>query len=192
MQRLKVPLLELQRSLGAQLVLRVSVDHYTAELHEAERGEDTWQPTLDGLRWLAENGFNLAVAGRMLWGEPEAAMRQGYAELFAELGIPLDAEDARQLVLFPEMDAGADVPEITEACWDILHVSPDAPMCASSRMVVKRNGHGRPSVVSCTLLPYDEAFDLGPTLADAAVTVPLNHPHCAKFCVLGGGSCSRS
>jgi hypothetical protein len=22
--------------------------------------------------------------------------------------------------------------------------------------------------------------------------VPLNHPHCAKFCVLGGASCARS
>jgi hypothetical protein len=21
--------------------------------------------------------------------------------------------------------------------------------------------------------------------------VPLNHPHCAKFCVLGGASCAR-
>ena len=31
----------------------------------------------------------------------------------------------------------------------------------------------------------------GATLADAAGPVSLNHPHCAKFCVLGGGACSR-
>jgi hypothetical protein len=58
-------------------------------------------------------------------------------------------------------------------------------------MVVKRKGADRPAVVACTLLPYDAQFELGPTLADAAAWVPLNHPHCAKFCVLGGGSCSR-
>jgi hypothetical protein len=70
-------------------------------------------------------------------------------------------------------------------------VSPQSVMCATSRMVVKRKGEARPSVVACTLLPYDDAFDLGPTLAEASRAVPLNHPHCAKFCVLGGGSCSR-
>jgi hypothetical protein len=37
----------------------------------------------------------------------------------------------------------------------------------------------------------DKQFELGRTLKDAHVGVPLNHPHCAKFCVLGGGACSR-
>ena len=31
----------------------------------------------------------------------------------------------------------------------------------------------------------------GATLAEAARPVALNHPHCAKFCVLGGAACSR-
>jgi hypothetical protein len=64
-------------------------------------------------------------------------------------------------------------------------------MCASARMVVKRRGADRPAVVACTLLPYDPAFELGATLAEAARPVALNHPHCAKFCVLGGAACSR-
>ena len=89
------------------------------------------------------------------------------------------------------MDAHADVPEITDACWDLLGVSPGNVMCSSSRMVVKRKGAARPAVLACTLLPYDSQFELGATLADAAGSVALNHPHCAKFCVLGGGSCSR-
>ncbi|HBV56548.1 MAG TPA: radical SAM protein, partial [Rhodobacteraceae bacterium] len=58
------------------------------------------------------------------------------------------------------------------------------------RMVVKRKGASAPSVVACTLLPYDLQFDLGETLAEAERPVALNHPHCAKFCVLGGASCS--
>jgi hypothetical protein len=28
-------------------------------------------------------------------------------------------------MLFPEMEAAPDVPEITTACWGILHKSPD-------------------------------------------------------------------
>jgi len=95
-----------------------------------------------------------------------------------------------RLVLFPEMDAALDVPEITMQCWEILGVAPETMMCATSRMIVKRQGAASPVVVPCTLLPYDPAFELGEGLARAAKTVQLNHPHCAKFCVLGGASCS--
>jgi Radical SAM superfamily len=183
-------LLGLKSRFGAKLCLRVSLDHYGPALHEAERGPRTWAPTLDGLKWLSANGFNLNVAGRTAMGESEAALRAGYARLFAAEDIRVDARDPVQLVLFPEMDARVDVPEITEACWGILNKRPDAMMCATSRMVVKRQGAARPAVVSCTLLPYDPQFELGGRLGDALGAVKLNHPHCAKFCVLGGGSCS--
>ena len=63
-------------------------------------------------------------------------------------------------------------------------------MCASSRMVVVRKGNAQPSVMACTLLAYDQQFNLGASLAEAQKSVQLNHPHCASFCVLGGGSCS--
>jgi hypothetical protein len=46
-------------------------------------------------------------------------------------------------------------------------------------------------VLACTLLAYDERFELGRTLAEAARPVALNHPYCASFCVLGGAACSR-
>jgi hypothetical protein len=128
--------------------------------------------------------------GTAVSGEPDAALRAGYARLFRENDLPIEACDAAQVVLFPEMDATRDVPEITTACWGILGVSPDAVMCASSRMVVKRKGAPHPSVVSCTLLPYEPQFELGRSLKEASGAVPLNHPHCARFCVLGGGSCS--
>jgi hypothetical protein len=105
--------------------------------------------------------------------------------------VPVDASDPVRLMLFPEMDATRDVPEITTACWGILGKSPDSVMCASSRMVVKRAGADAPAVLACTLLAYDEQFELGRTLAEAAVPVALNHPHCASFCVLGGAACSR-
>ncbi|TFI56532.1 radical SAM protein [Sphingomonas parva] len=171
---------------GPKLTMRVSLDHHSAAVHEAERGAGTWPKALDGLKWLAANGFRVAVAGRRLPGESEVDARAGYARLFAVEGLDL----AGGLVLFPPMDVHADVPEITEACWGILHLSPDAMMCASSRMVVKPRGADQPHVVACTLLPYDPQFALGETLAGAAGAVMLNHPHCARFCVLGGASCS--
>ena len=183
-------LLALKTRHGARLTFRVSVDHYSQDLHEIERGARSWGPTLKGLAWLIENGFGVHVCGRTCWDEDEASLRAGYGRLFARLGIAFDAADPVRLMLLPEMDEKADVPEITEACWSILDVAPGAMMCATSRMVVKRKGEA-PSVVACTLLPYDKRFDLGATLAEAAGPVKLNHPHCARFCVLGGGACSR-
>lgn len=191
MTKLKEPLLRLNGRFGAKLSIRVSLDHYSQTLHEMERGARTWRPTLDGLRWLAANGFDIHVAGRTYWGDGEAELRKGYARLFAEDGIPVDAFNPASLVLFPEMDEDVDVPEITEKCWDILGVDPASVMCATSRMVVRRKGQTRPVVVPCTLLPYDPQFELGHTLASADRVVRLNHPHCARFCVLGGASCSN-
>ncbi len=191
MQRFKTQLLEMQRTHGSQLTMRVSLDHYTADLHEMERGPRSWEPAIAGLRWLAGNGFTVHIAGRQLSGEAEAIVRAGYGRMLADTGLAIDVTDPVQLVLFPEMDEQADVPEITEACWGILGTSPSDIMCSSSRMVVKRKGADTPAVLACTLLAYDKQFELGQTLMEASKPVPLNHPHCAKFCVLGGAACSR-
>ncbi len=189
MMKLADGLLALHAEYGNRLCLRVSMDHYAPVVHELERGGQSWQRMLTGLTWLAENGFAINVAGRTLSGEEEAGLRQGYGRLFAAHGIPVDAANPGELVLFPEMNEALDVPEITTACWGILNVSPDAMMCATSRMVVKHRGDRQLTVMPCTLLPYDERFKMGSTLAAANDAVVLNHPHCARFCVLGGGSC---
>ena len=191
MQRHAEGLGALNQRWPGRLSLRVSLDHWTQARHEAVRGPRSWAPTLDGLRFLAAEGFDLAVAARLLWpDEGEAQARAGYAALFAAERLSLDVHDPARLVLFPEMDSDVDTPEITEACWTILGKAPSSVMCATSRMVVKRRGAARPAVVSCTLLPYDPRFELGATLAEADQPVALNHPHCARFCVLGGASCS--
>jgi len=191
MHKMKPALLDLLARHGSgNLAIRVSVDHYERELHEEERGPRSWKPTIDGLVWLAEAGFDVHVAGRHFSNETDDEVRAGYARLFARLGVPIDAGNPATLVLFPEMDPTVDVPEITTACWGILKKSPDSVMCASARMVVKRKGAPRPAVVACTLLPYDPQFELGETLAESVGEVRLNHPHCARFCVLGGAACS--
>jgi len=188
MRRFEAGLLALEGR--ERLTIRVSLDHYTQVVHEAERGTDSWNKAIEGLVWLAQNGFNISVAGRHLGDEPEAVAREGYRSLFEMYALPIAADDPGQLVLFPEMDETADTTEISTDCWSTLSVDPASMMCASSRMVVKRKGEAASRVAACTLLPYQVDFDMGSTLAEASRDVQLNHPHCARFCVLGGASCS--
>jgi sulfatase maturation enzyme AslB (radical SAM superfamily) len=183
-------LTELIECYGDKLTFRISLDHHRAAVHDAERGKGAFQKTVKGINWLAGIGARLAIAGRIEMAESEAEARAGYAALYATYGWDIDAHNLGTTVLFPEMDVQVDVPEITTGCWTILNKRPEDVMCASSRMVVKRKGSDAPTVLACTLLPYDARFDLGATLAEAETDVSLNHPHCAKFCVLGGASCS--
>jgi uncharacterized Fe-S cluster-containing radical SAM superfamily protein len=189
--RVQAGLADLAARYPGRMTLRVSLDSHDAATHDAERGQGAFNEACNGLNWLASNNIPLALAGRKALHEDEAAARKGYRQLIASLGLGLDAADPKQLVLFPEMIERDDPPEITTACWGILHNAPDSIMCASQRMVVRRKGAAAPRVLACTLLVDDPAFDLGATLAEAtAAPVQLNHPWCASFCVLGGASCS--
>lgn len=192
MQRKKVKegLLSLQNEFPGKLTFRISVDHWSAELHDKERGKGSFDKTITGMEWLRDNGFTMAVAGRTVWGETDAESRAGYGAFFKKHSFNIDAHNPGMTVLFPEMDETVEVPEITTACWGILNKQPTEVMCSNSRMVVKHKGAETPSVIACTLLPYEAEFDMGPSLEDAEKPVQLNHPHCAKFCVLGGASCS--
>lgn len=189
--RIQDGLVRLHGAFGDRLTLRVSMDSHDKALHDAERGAGAFDEALKGLAWLAKTGVQTAIAGRQALHEDEATSRSAYGALAARIGLALDAEDAKQLVLFPEMIAGDTPPEITTACWNILSVDPASIMCASQRMVIRRKGAARASVTACTLLVDDPAFELGHSLAEAtADPVKLNHPWCASFCVLGGASCS--
>jgi uncharacterized Fe-S cluster-containing radical SAM superfamily protein len=186
----KAGLLKLQAEFGDKLTLRVSLDHFKSELHDQMRGRGSYDVTLKGMVWLRDNGFKIAIAGRTLWGDNDTDSRAGYKSLFQKYGFDINAHNTAMTVLFPEMDETVDVPEITTTCWDILGKTHRDVMCSSSRMVVKRKGAHKPAVLACTLLAYSPEFELGETLAEAEGDVKLNHPHCAKFCVLGGASCS--
>ncbi|RIJ18222.1 radical SAM protein [Henriciella mobilis] len=189
--RIREGLLALKARFGGQMTLRVSMDHYLEAPHDEERGTGSFAAALEGLSWLAGEGFRIAIAGRQALSDDDAQARAGYGALIGRFGLGIDPSDARQLVLFPEMIEGDDPPEITTACWSILNIDPSDMMCASQRMIVKRQGAARPVVTACTLLPYDSQFELGETLSEAtAAPVQLNHAWCASFCVLGGGSCS--
>ena len=186
----RAQLFELIADFPERFRLRISFDHFTAALHDGERGEGAFASALEGAKWLSDIGAALSVAGRFELSESESDARHGYQSLFEQHELNLNAADPADLVLFPEMAIDGDPPEITTDCWDILNKAPSDIMCASSRMVVKRKGADKPSVLACTLIAYDDFFDLGETLEAARQPVKLKHPFCASFCVLGGSNCS--
>jgi len=193
MQRpeIKKGLRQLHKMYGNMLKLRVSIDHYKMEKHDEVRGKGSFSKTIEGVKWLMQEGIKTSVAGRNIWNIEEEVSRKGYEQLFSEYNFKIDAYDKNQTVLFPEMDEqNIEVPEITTQCWNILGKNPNSIMCSNSRMVVHRKGEEKPKVVACTLLPYEKEFELGDNLKTSENRVYLNHPHCAKFCVLGGASCS--
>ncbi|MGB0907562.1 MAG: radical SAM protein [Maricaulaceae bacterium] len=188
--RVQKGLLDLKARFGDKMTLRVSLDHFSRAAHDKERGSGSFDIALKGMAWLTEHGFPLHIAGRAMFSESDADARAGYADLITREAWDIDAANPAQLILFPEMDESVDVPEITTACWGILDIHPDSMMCATSRMVAKRKGEAKPAVLACTLLWDDLQFETGKTLTESRAAVKLNHPHCAKFCVLGGASCS--
>ena len=181
---------ELLKLRHPNLTIRVSIDHYNKTKHEEVRGKGTYEVMMKGLNWLSKNNFNFALATRLLWDESENNLRQNFQEFINTYQLNLDAYSKEQLVTFAEMDEKIDTPEITTDCWGILNKDPNDIMCSWSRMVVKKKGSKKPSVIACTLLPYDEEFDLGESLTNSLQKIYLNHKHCSKFCVLGGSSCS--
>ena len=183
-------LLTLKQKYGNKFTLRVSLDHYTEEGHDKERGKGSFRRALEGLNWLDENSFLINIAGRSEFAESEYDAIQGYHELIKRNKLKIDLDNKEVLTLFPEMDENIDVPEISKNCWSILNVQPRDMMCATSRMVVRRKNETGASVLACTLLWDNKQFETGKTLKQSMKPVQLNHPHCSKFCVLGGASCS--
>jgi hypothetical protein len=192
MTRRKNIVARLASEYGPAMRFRVSLDDYRAEVHDRERGKGSFANALHGLTWLASSGVTVEICARHLSGDDDASIRAGFARLLANNGVNIDCDDPQQLMILPEIEPGADPPEITPACWSILNVSPHGIMCANARMVVRRKESARPAVLACTLLPYDDRFELGPTLKEAAKPVYLAHKYCATFCVLGGASCGAS
>ena len=185
-------MLKLNKQYPNKLFLRVSLDHYTRAIHEQERSKGTFDRTLEQVKWLYDNGFQVSIAGRSLTNESVNDALGGYQQLLQENDINIKLVHGNNIIIFPEMIQDESVPEITTECWGILNKTPEMQMCSNERMIVKRKDKKKTIVMPCTLLAYDEQFELGNTLKDAKERVQLNHVFCAKFCVLGGASCSSA
>ena len=102
-----------------------------------------------------------------------------------------------------EVIAGSGIESAPEALSAIVsnppfHQGVHTDYQASENLLVQAGRHlvkgGELRLVANSFLKYPPLIErhLGPcrTLAEAEGEVALNHPHCAKFCVLGGASCS--
>ena len=183
MQKYYKQLVDFKGAYAEKLKIRVSVDHHTKEGHQLERGEGSWDIMLKGLKFLSDKSFSLSIAGRSFIKEKNPEIL--YQDFLAENNIKL----TERIIIFPEMDEKQDTAEITTKCWKILNKKPTDIMCSNSRMIVKRKSEKLTEIIACTLLPYDKEFSLGHKLEDSKKTIFLNHPHCSKFCMLGGASC---
>ena len=59
--RIQAALLSLQHRFAEKLSLRVSLDHWQAELHDEERGTKSFEIALRGLKWLTGNRFRVTL-----------------------------------------------------------------------------------------------------------------------------------
>ena len=95
MQRLKIKtgLVDLNERFPGRITLRVSLDHYTKALHEAERGPDTWDKAVAGIDWLQRSRLPDRHRRAHLLGRDDDDIRTGYGDLIAVRGWPIDPAD---------------------------------------------------------------------------------------------------
>ena len=172
------------------LHFRVSLDHFEATQHDAERGEGMFAMALDGMRGLFDMGFSLSVANQVLSDFSAEEVSSGFAKVFRAAGLP----DDLPRIEFPEFyppETTVVAPQITLGCMANYQTESSRRefMCAFSRMIVKQAGQTK--VYACTLVDDDADYDLGGTLA-ASLQEPVSMKHHRCYsCFQFGASCSE-
>ncbi len=168
---------------------RISLDYPDPARHDAGRGEGSFAESLQSMRFLREQGFEVSIARQMTPGEDAQAVEDAFAACFAAEGI----HERLPFTAFPDFglpgtDDGS--PEVTETCM-LKYPTPESRahfMCTYTRMLVKRGDQVR--VFACTLVDDDPDYDLGATLRESlAPRIMFRHPRCFA-CYRFGASCS--
>ena len=107
-----------------------------------------------------------------------SAVAARYRDLFYKHELP-----ELPLLALPELGRPG-LPSSITPSMDELGRTQHKPMCATSRMILKRGGQTR--AYACALTDDDPRFDLGPALA-ASMNCPvkLEHHRCAQCVRLG-------
>lgn len=186
----RLPQLQAVLECPQPLHFRISLDHFSAEQHDKNRGEGMFSMALDGLNALHAMGFGVSVASQKIADMPPSKVAKCFAEVFRGAGLPADLPR----IEFPEFyPPGINVaaPQITQSCMIDYQTEKTRRgfMCAFSRMVVK-NG-GKCSVYACTLVDDDVDYALGETLTQSLqVPVSMKHHRCYS-CFQFGATCSE-
>lgn len=168
---------------------RVSLDYPDAARHDKGRGEGSFAESLEGIRWLQQQGFEVSVARQMQVNEDGAAVESAFRAIFAAHQI---WENLR-FTAFPDFGIpGTEdgTPEVTVKCMEKYPTRESRShfMCTYTRMLINTERGVR--VYACTLVDDDPEYDLGGTLKESLQQrIMLRHHRCFS-CYRFGASCS--
>ena len=196
---------EHQRLHGNSILLRVSLDHYDADIHDVYygRGEGAFNKTLGTAERAHQLGIALAVTTQT--DIHNNALPRQHEEFIREIfrGRDMDLGDVK---ILPDIPSGAeqkrlppqDTSPITPAEFQASGTNMNNLMCHISRTVLKLDGSVR--VYPCTILIPDSPehvsdfarYDMGATIAESLKREQaLDHPACRAYCVKGNMSCAN-
>jgi len=166
------------------LDIRVSLDGFHRESHDAIRGAGVWDRVMIGLRNLAEAGINPVITvTEAADGVGTNEGRARFLELIRSFGF--DKPRLKVLALFrigaEETRSGA------YESWERLsdgmsEQDADVLQCSSSRMVTSKG------VYVCPILIEENAARMGDTIAETLRPFPLAYGAC-HTCWVSGVSC---
>jgi hypothetical protein len=165
------------------LAFRVSIDYPDEKLHDAQRGWGNFKRAMEGLKQLHGSGFDVSIARHAKADEDAPAVTARYRDLLRKHELP-----ELPLLALPELGRPGLSSRVVPPSMDEVSGIQHKPMCASSRMVLKRDGATR--VYACAFTDDDPRFDLGRDLnATLDCTVKLEHHRCLQ-CVRFGATLS--
>jgi uncharacterized Fe-S cluster-containing radical SAM superfamily protein len=151
--------LAMLRAAPHALGFRVSIDYPDESLHDAGRGYKNFRKAMEGLRLLHAAGFAVGITRQSEPSEDHAAIEGRFRTLLRKQHLPEDMP----IVALPDLGAlGATAPSATVAGASALassatNVSPCAPACTRSRMLLQRAGQLR--IAPCPLVDDDQTME---------------------------------
>ena len=193
-------LARLRRQFGDRLRLRITLESFLEEDHDAIRGRGTFAQTVETVVSLGSLGFTPVINAErpFLKISDDEEIRSRFAELFAKSNVQVEVnlienilEMGHQLVQIKKAGRKPS-PEvfITTNCFAILQKPPESLMCHYSRCLQKVGGRIR--YYPCPVIYDDERFDLGGTLEESFQRVYLGHKNCYDYCMKGKGASCRT
>jgi len=169
------------------LELRISLDGYTEEMNDNIRGKGVFKKTMNGLKFLYENGFLPIVTITKTWeGFEDDKILNEFIDTLKENGYKRP-----RLKILPPLKIGREVLRnkgyenyeyVNEEMLQDFDVS--QLICSNSRLVTDKG------VYVCPILLNSKDANLGNTLKEASKGYRLKHQACYT-CYLYGAICSN-
>ena len=168
------------------LDLRVSLDGFDEESHDAIRGKGVWQKVMAGLRNLADVGLNPVITvTTAAEGVETGEGRTRFLELIRTFGFDKPRLKVLSLFRIGAEETRTRAYESWERLTDEMLAAGDASFlqCSSGRMVTSKGAY------VCPILIEEPGARMGDTLADTLRPFPLTYGAC-HTCWVDGVTCT--